>query len=266
MAFREAQAPASAPAAPPVDPLMLAMAAQLVAIQEQLVQIEDQLEDLSLSVESIKDLLERDHAAQAAAAVAILSDVAETTRQTGRVSGADWDRIATLDHTLRHRLIACVDELESFASRLEFRGDLRADHQLVKELSPERWEQLLQQTVALEHASFAWIASYALKLQQDGEFDPDAIERSIDTISELLRRRDAARTAVLAAADSGPHASRRSNLELLVTTGIPKGRAIDRHRLDALKEFRGSLTSASQEIARPGLESGLRLSEVPAPS
>ena len=245
MAFREMDgAPVTAPQLP--VSLMLATAVQLAAIEQQLARLEEVLETVGANVETILSLLRSDHAAAAAAAAEVLREITETVRRTGRLSCADWDRVAGLDETVRHRWLAVLAEMHDFRARFELTGGIKDDRHISRTLSAERWRQLVQQSYGLERAGLQWASAYAIKLQQDSQEDPIAVDRVHDWLRSLADRRDEIIGDVTAMDQESPRTKRRSNWELLGSEGIPLGRQRDQRDLRALVSFRKEIQSGSQ--------------------
>lgn len=240
MAFREVDLTASQ-APPAINPMMLAVTAQLAAIQQQLHRIEDTLEGVTVTVEQILEHLHRDQAAQAAINVRTIAEVIATLHRTQRLSEADWDRINGLEQLVRQRLLAVVDEMGEFERKYKPTGALNKDKRLHRRLCGSRWQVLVQQSYALERAGLQWTTAYATKRQQDGEPDAMAVSAAQELFEELACRRDAALQAVLETARNGPKAVARSTWHHLVTTGIPRGRSEDARNLHHLEVFRSQL-------------------------
>ena len=197
-------------------------------------------------VEAILNLLRRDQAASVAAAADVLREVTATIRRTGRISAADWDRIAGLDETVRRRWLAVIDELQEFGEKLKLTGRVADDRHIPRKLSAGRWSQLVQQSYGLERAGLQWTSAYALKLQQDGQDDPVAVERVHGSLRTLADKRDAIIAGVIATVNDAPTAKRRSTWELLLKEGVPRGRHRDSTDLQKLASFRRDTQSGSQ--------------------
>ena len=245
MAFREADGAPVAPAQLPSS-VVLATAVQLAVIEQRLDRIEEALEAVGTGVAAMLSLLRRDHAASVVAAADVLREVTETTRRTGRISAADWDRIAGLDKTVRRRWLAVIDEMQEFGETLKLTGRIADDRRIPRTLSAGRWSQLVQQSYGLERAGLQWASAYALKLQQDGQDDPVAVERVHESLRTLADRRDAIIAGVIATLNEAPTAKRRSNWELLLKEGVPGGRRHDSTDLRELARFRRDTQSGSQ--------------------
>lgn len=249
MAFQEVDgAPVSAPGTS--SSLMLATAVQLAAIEQRLANIEEALEVVGANVGKIVKLLHRDHAAAAASAAVVLGEVTGNIRREDRLSAADWDRITGLEQTVRQRLLAVLDEMQEFRDRFELTGRIQDDRRIPRTLSADRWRQLVQQAYGLERAGLQWASAYAVKLQQDGEYDSVAVDRVHDWLEALAHRRDEIIADVVAMAQEAPRTRRRSNWELLWTKGVPAGRMRDDRDLRALASFREEVESG----CRPYME------------
>lgn len=248
LAFKETE-PAAVASQPPLDPSMLLAAAQLAAIQQQLARMEDVLDEIVVDLQAIIENLQRNQAASAAAAVSVLREVTENRMRGGRLSSADWDRIAGVEETVRQQLIAVVDEMVDFADHLYLTGRLAEDRKLPKRLSPGRWRSLVEQSSVLASAGLQWVAAYSVKLQQDDEYEAEAVEAAYETFAELIRRRGDAIATVDDAMATAPVAARRSTRELLFSDGIPVGRAKDTRDLAALERFRSELCASTQPFA-----------------
>ena len=245
MAFREVDGAPVAPAQLPSS-VMLATAVQSAAIEQRLAGIEKALEAVGTDVATMLRLLRRDHEASVVAAADVLREVTATTRRTGRISAADWDRIAGLEETVRHRWLAVVDEMQEFGEKLKLTGRIADDRRIPRTLSAARWTQLVQQSYGLERAGLQWASAYALKLQQDGQDDPIAVERVHGSLRALADRRDAIIEGVIATLNGAPTARRRSTWELLLKEGVPGGRHRDSTDLQELASFRTDTQSGSQ--------------------
>lgn len=245
MAFREVDGAPVPPSQLPSS-VMLATAVQFAAIEQQLVRMEDALEAVGTDVAAMLSLLRRDHGASVAAAADVLREVTESTRRNGRISTADWDRIAVLEETFRRRWLAVVDEMQEFGEKLDLTGRIADDRRIPRTLSAGRWSQLVQQSYGLERAGLQWASAYALKLQQDGEADPVAVEGVHGSLRMLADRRDAIIADVIATVNAAPTTKRRRNWELLLKEGVPGGRHRDSTDLQGLMSFRREIQSGSQ--------------------
>jgi hypothetical protein len=248
MAFREVDAQSIRPGVEP-DPAALVAAAQLAAIQEQLKRIEDALEQINLTTNEILDLMRRERAASAVSAVSVVNEVHETVNRTGRISDADWGRVVGVEETMRARLLEVVEEMCDFEDRFKLTGDIDDDRRILQELSAERWGQLVGQAYLLETGLLRWAAIYSLKLNQDQNADPTAVERTRELPMELGRRRDRAVSRVLKRASRGPHAQRRSLKMMMRDRGIPAGLLGDRRDVYALTAFREEVVVGSAVYA-----------------
>ena len=122
-----------------VDPLGVANAVQIAALQAQLERMEGLLEHGVAVIEAIKDHLEVQQAAEVNAALGTLRRIyQDTAGRDGVLGEIDWTRLAHLEHALAKGLDAVEQELEYVARTLRFTGEAAKDVKVIKGLTAPR--------------------------------------------------------------------------------------------------------------------------------
>jgi hypothetical protein len=228
-------------AAPPIDAMALVVAAQLASIQAQLTRIENRLEDVVFKVQRGVDLIERDQAAEASAAITVTGEVYGVLRRANFVGPVDWSRVANAEQPILKRQIATVKELEAMSLAFQLDGTLGNDKRSCRSLDVERWKDLLTQETMLRRAALQWTAVYAARKQVEGLHDLEALQEIHARHSDLAQRADAAVRSVLETAKSAPRTKQRHWLEQLFSNGLLVGGAADASIINTIEDVRSSI-------------------------
>ncbi len=225
-----------------LDPLSAANAVQIAAMQAQLERMEGLLEHGIAVIEAIKGHLEVQQAAEINAALGTLRRVyADTQGRDGVLGEIDWTRLAHLEYRLSKGLDAVEQELESVAHLLRFTGEAAKDVEVIKGLTANRVQTLVQMHLALEAGLRHWVYLMAVRKQELGEHDPIAIERHYVALDASTAHRQRLVDRILTEIESAAHAEGRPWHELLFGTGLPRGWAVDERRVNAVEEFKSKI-------------------------
>lgn len=116
--FRELHGPATA--SPPVDPVAVATAVAVANIQAQLAELTELAEQIAATVETVLGHQRREQEGDVLAAAEIVADVHDRYATNGTLDPPEWDRLASLELTIRSQHRQLLAELTAAARHLAF--------------------------------------------------------------------------------------------------------------------------------------------------
>jgi hypothetical protein len=168
--------------------LSLQMAAISLALQAAILEVQQSVERVEAKLDQVTKLLRAERRGNALGDHRTLSTLGERVRANGRISGADWDSVASLGPEINRDLEGLRAHLRSLLERDKPTRLTWGRAEEVQQLLEESW---LAETLALlavtEHNLALW---YELRLARVKEHEPRYLA---DTIADARRQLDTQR-------------------------------------------------------------------------
>lgn len=221
-------------------------AVQMAAIQAQLSRIEDSLGEIASAVSDVVGFLEVQQRSRVEAALQMLRELHDRARQTGSVTGTDWQRLIGVELDLETQLRAVTIELARRLGGRRFGKSPKSDAQEMQAINPERVAGLVKAHRMLVGGLRGWNEILMLRKYEAGELT----EAEVTTAKERLMRLEAQQQEVLTLLRTVITASEettgRGVLHRLLTDGLVVGGDNDKRHIKSVESAREGLIETAE--------------------